>query len=116
MAPQTRGIPEPADVERIIAALRLQAEVQHQLEAAVADALKAGGSVREVAAATRLSTTTVQKYGRAHSWPTSKQRASWEADRIRHDDWTARLNTASAMLAHLGEDVEGDATPNTPDP
>jgi uncharacterized protein YjcR len=56
------------------------------LALAVADALKAGGSVREVAASTGISTTTVQKYSRAHGWPTSEQRAGWEADRARHDD------------------------------
>lgn len=80
MAPQTRGIvPEP-DVQRIKAALVLRDEAQQQVELAVADALKAGGSVREVAASTGVSTTTVQRYGRRHGWPTSEQQAGWEAE------------------------------------
>ncbi len=96
--------------------MTLRAEAQLQLELAVADALKSGGSVREVAASTGISTTTVQKYGRAHGWPTSQQRAGWEAERARHDDWTARIEAASALLAHLGEGVDDPATPDKPQP
>lgn len=116
MTPQTRGIvPEP-DVQRIKAALLLRDEAQQQVELAVADALKAGGSVREVAASTGISTTTVQKYGRAHGWPTSEQRAGWEAERARNDEFTARIEAATAVLAFLGEDEHAHATPDQPEP
>ncbi|WP_457948334.1 hypothetical protein ACTAQI_20405 [Pseudarthrobacter sp. alpha12b] len=116
MTPQTRGIvPEP-DVQCIKAALVLREEAQHQLEIAVADALKAGGSVREVAASSGISTTTVQKYGRSHGWPTSQQRAGWEADRARQDEFTARIEAATAVLAHLGEGVDDPATATIPEP
>ncbi|BAS10571.1 hypothetical protein AHiyo4_39930 [Arthrobacter sp. Hiyo4] len=105
--PQTRGIvPEP-DVQRIKAALVLRDAAQQQVELAVADALKAGGSVREVAASTGIATSTVQKYGRAHGWPTSEQRAGWAAERERQDEFTARIEAASAILAHLGVNEDG---------
>ena len=114
--PQTRGIvPEP-DVQRIKAALALRDEAQQHVELAVANALKAGGSVREVAASTGISTTTVQKYGRAHGWPTSEQRAGWEAEQTRNDEFTARIEAATAVLALLGEGVDDPATPTTPEP
>lgn len=64
-------------MRRIRAARELVAAAQLELEQAVADALIAGGSVREVAAATGLSATTVQKYGRAHGWPSREQRQAW---------------------------------------
>jgi hypothetical protein len=116
MTPQTRGIvPEP-DVQRIKAAIVLRDEAQQQVELAVADALKAGGSVREVAASTGISTTTVQKYGRAHGWPTSEQRAGWEAEHARSDEFTARLEAATAVLALLGEGVDDLATPDQQEP
>lgn len=113
MAPQTRGIPDPADIDRITAALRLQAEVQHQLETAVADTLKAGGSVRETAAASGVSARTVQRYGKKHGWPTDEQRARWEADRAVRDEWTARMEAATAMLSYLGEDDATETTEET---
>lgn len=108
--PQTRGIVPESDVQRIKAALVLRDEAQQQVELAVADALKAGGSVREVAASTGISTTTVQKYGRTHGWPTNQQRAGWESARERNDEFTARLEAASAVLAFLGEGVDDPAT------
>ena len=102
------------DVQRIKAALVLRDEAQQQVEQAVADALKAGGSVREVAASTGISTTTVQKYGRAHGWPTDEQRAGWEADRARQDEFAARIEAATAVLALLGEGVDDPATAKEP--
>ena len=108
-------MPEP-DVQRIKAALALRDEAQQQVELSVADALKAGGSVREVSASTGISTTTVQKYGRAHGWPTDQQRAGWEAEHARNDEFTARIEAATAVLALLGEGVDDPATPPKPEP
>lgn len=55
-----------------------------ELEQAVAQALLNGASVRAVAEA-GLSPNTVQKYGRAHGWPTDLNRARfyeshWDRD------------------------------------
>ncbi|AYR01536.1 helix-turn-helix DNA-binding domain protein [Arthrobacter phage Seahorse] len=106
MTPQTKGtVPEP-EGQRITDALALRAEAQQQVELAVSDALKAGGSVREVAAISGLSGTTVQKYGRAHGWPTQEQRDGWEAAKASQDEWAARIHAASALLAHLGQDEQ----------
>ena len=69
MTPQTRGTEPEPDVQRIKAALKLVEETQHQLEIAVADALKAGGSIRELAASTGVSTTTAQNTGTATAGP-----------------------------------------------
>jgi len=116
MTPQIRGlVPEP-EGQRILDALALRSEAQQQVELAVADALKAGGSVREVSAFSGLSGTTVQKYGRAHGWPTSEQRAGWEAAQASQDEWAARLAAATAVLAHMEQAVADSATPTTPEP
>ncbi|MGO4249454.1 hypothetical protein AB4Y87_19750 [Paenarthrobacter sp. RAF54_2] len=69
MSPRKKHAVPLEQAERILAALAARADAQMQVEQAVADALKAGGSVREVAALSGLSGTTVQKYGRAHGWP-----------------------------------------------
>lgn len=68
MSPQRkRAVSEP-HAQRIIDALAARAEAQLEVERAVVDALKAGGSVREVAKLSGLSGTTVQKYGHTHGW------------------------------------------------
>lgn len=54
---------------------------QDELERAVAAALKAGASIRAVVEASGLSANTVQKYGRAHGWPTAANRAGFNAVR-----------------------------------
>ncbi|WNM64524.1 helix-turn-helix DNA binding domain protein [Arthrobacter phage MidnightRain] len=116
MTPQIKGtVPEP-EGQRILDALALRAEAQTQVELAVADALKAGGSVREVSAFSGLSGTTVQKYGRAHGWPTQEQREGWEAAKASQDEWAARLAAATAVLAHMEQSVADGATPEKPEP
>jgi hypothetical protein len=61
------------DAARIRAAVKGVQKAQENLEMAVARALKNGASVREVAEL-GLSANTVQKYGRAHGWPTEENR------------------------------------------
>lgn len=112
MTPQHRGLVPGPQGRRIIEALALRAESQLQVELAVADALKAGGSVREVADFSGLSTTTVQKYGRAHGWPTKRQRQTWEERRASVDEFQARLDAAAAVLALMEQDVAEDPTPD----
>ncbi|WP_034509774.1 hypothetical protein [Blastococcus sp. URHD0036] len=62
------------DVERIRAAMAGVSAAQERLEQAVAEALLNGASVRSVAAL-GFSANTVQKYGRAHGWPTAVNRS-----------------------------------------
>jgi uncharacterized protein YjcR len=63
----------PADATRIRAAVAGLLTAQQKLERAVAQALLNGASVRSVADF-GLSPNTVQKYGRAHGWPTDTNR------------------------------------------
>jgi hypothetical protein len=112
MTPQIRGVvPEP-EGQRILDALALRAESQEQLEVAVADALKAGASVRELAAFAGLSVTTIQKYGRAHGWPTVEQKNAWDARRAERDEWQIRLDAANTMLGVIPEDEPQNGTPS----
>lgn len=74
VSPDAREI-RPADAERIQKALAAKDRLQVDLEKAVAKALKNGASIRAVVEATGLSANTVQKYGRAHGWPTAENRA-----------------------------------------
>ncbi len=62
-----------ADATRIRAAVGGLLAAQQKLERAVAQALLNGASVRSVADL-GLSPNTVQKYGRAHGWPTDTNR------------------------------------------
>jgi uncharacterized protein YjcR len=71
-------VPDPrpvtrADAARIRAAVRAVEKAQENLETAVAQALQNGASVRSVAEL-GVSPNTVQKYGRAHGWPTAENR------------------------------------------
>ena len=88
--PDSRPITE-ADAARIRSAVAEVREAQEELEKAVARALRNGASVRSVAEL-GLSANTVQKYGRAHGWPTDENRERFyesrydRAERERRDD------------------------------
>ena len=83
------GVPDSreigsADADRIRLALAGVQAAQDELEQSVAQALLNGASVRAVAEL-GLSPNTVQKYGRAHGWPTDLNRArfyesNWDRD------------------------------------
>ena len=70
--PDSRPVTE-VDAARIRAAAAGVRKAQEALEQAVAQALKNGASVRSVAEL-GVSANTVQKYGRAHGWPTDVNR------------------------------------------
>jgi len=90
------GVPDSreigsADADRIRLALAGVQAAQDELEQSVAQALLNGASVRAVAEL-GLSPNTVQKYGRAHGWPTDLNRArfyesKWDRDeRVMRDE------------------------------
>lgn len=113
MTPQRVGvIPAP-----LLARLReTQATYHREHEAyrqAVAEALKAGGSVREVARVTGLSTSTVQAWGRARGWPTPQQQEAWGENRGVRDEWDAKMAAAQAMSQEMSDeqDAQGPADP-----
>jgi uncharacterized protein YjcR len=78
-------VPDPRpisdqDADRIRAAQASVRAAQDELELAVARALLNGSSVRAVAEL-GLSPNTVQKYGRAHGWPTEENRRRFNESR-----------------------------------
>jgi hypothetical protein len=68
------------DADRIRVALAGVQAAQVELEECVARALLNGASVRAVAEL-GLSPNTVQKYGRAHGWPTDENRSRFNESR-----------------------------------
>ena len=77
--PDARPVDE-RDAELIRAALAGVTAAHERLERVVADALLRGASVRAVAEL-GISPNTVQKYGRAHGWPTDANRSRFNETR-----------------------------------
>jgi uncharacterized protein YjcR len=73
------------DAARIRAAAAGVRKAQETLEKAVARALKNGASVRAVALL-GVSANTVQKYGRAHGWPTEENRERFYESRFDREE------------------------------
>jgi uncharacterized protein YjcR len=82
--PDSRPVTE-VDAARIRAAAAGVRKAQDALENAVAQALKNGASVRAVAEL-GVSANTVQKYGRAHGWPTEEHRERFYESRHDRED------------------------------
>jgi hypothetical protein len=82
--PDQRPVTED-DAARIQEALEGVRSAQDTLERAVARALRNGSSVRAVADL-GLSPNTVQKYGRAHGWPTDDNRRRFYESRWDRDE------------------------------
>lgn len=73
-------------------------DAQEELEKAVARALRNGASVRSVAEL-GLSANTVQKYGRAHGWPTEQNRERFYESRYDREDREEQLSRDGARRA-----------------
>ncbi len=86
--PDSRPVTE-VDAARVRAAVAGVRAAQAALEQAVAQALKNGASVRSVAEL-GLSANTVQKYGRAHGWPTEVNRERFYESRYDREDREGR--------------------------
>ena len=82
--PDSRPVTE-VDAARVRAAAAGVRRSQEALEDAVAQALKNGASVRSVAEL-GLSANTVQKYGRAHGWPTEQNRERFYESRYDREE------------------------------
>jgi uncharacterized protein YjcR len=74
-----------SDAARIRAAVNGIQKAQEKLENAVAQALQNGASVRAVAEL-GVSPNTVQKYGRAHGWPTAENRERFYESRYDREE------------------------------
>jgi uncharacterized protein YjcR len=86
--PDSRPVTD-ADAARVRAAVVGVRKAQDALEKAVAQALKGGASVRAVAEL-GVSANTVQKYGRAHGWPTEENRERFYESRYDREDRESR--------------------------
>jgi hypothetical protein len=86
--PDSRPVTD-VDAARIRAAVAGVRKAQEKLEEAVARALKNGASVRSVAEL-GLSANTVQKYGRAHGWPTEENRDRFYESRYDREERESR--------------------------
>jgi hypothetical protein len=82
--PDSRPVTE-VDAARIRAAVAGVRKAQDELERSVAQALKNGASVRAVADL-GLSANTVQKYGKAHGWPTEENRERFYESRYDREE------------------------------
>jgi hypothetical protein len=92
--PDSRPVPE-VDAARVRAAVAGVRKAQEALERAVARALNNGASVRSVAEL-GLSANTVQKYGRAHGWPTAQNRERFYESRYDREDRENRSHSRRA--------------------
>jgi hypothetical protein len=91
--PDSRPVTE-IDAARIRAAVAAERAAHVALEDAVAQALKNGASVRAVAEL-GLSANTVQKYGRAHGWPTEENRERFYESRYDREERESRTGSWS---------------------
>jgi hypothetical protein len=92
--PDSRPVTE-VDAARVRAAVAGVRKAQAVLENAVAQALKNGPSVRSVAEL-GLSANTVQKYGRAHGWPTEENRERFYESRYDREERDSRGDSQTA--------------------
>jgi uncharacterized protein YjcR len=92
--PDSRPVTE-VDAARVRAALTGVRKAHQVLEKAVAQALKNGASVRSVAEL-GVSANTVQKYGRAHGWPTDENRERFYESRYDREERDARGDSQPA--------------------
>ena len=70
MSPQKKGIVRPADAERIEEAVELKALAEWNLAQVVIEAMRHGGSIREVAKVSGLSESTILRWRRGQGLPT----------------------------------------------
>lgn len=85
MSPQRKGLVRPADEKRIRKAVEIRDLAELEVVAAVLDAMKHGGSIREVALASGLSERTIIRWRKGQGLPT-------------HDDWHAPSREARERL------------------
>lgn len=102
MSPQRKGLVRPEDEKRIQRAVELKELATLELVAAVLDAMKHGGSIREVSLASGLSERTIIRWRKGQGLPTLDDwhRISRE-NRERLYEAYPGLKQVSAMLREL---------------
>lgn len=94
--PPKKTVPGEA-AARIIRAMQGIKDAYAERDASIADALKGDASIREVAAASGMSTTSVQKIGRANGWPSPAQLRAREAEQAEKDRFNEYLQAYRAQ-------------------
>jgi transposase len=103
VTPQRRGLVPDALADRLRAAVAAQSEAVEELHAAIAAALLAGGSVREVERISGVPRNTVERWGRRGGWPSAEQKAQWAEEKRRRDELAAKFEAARRQLDEQGE-------------
>lgn len=103
MNPQPRGEVRPEHAARIRAALKDIEQSKAERDAAIVAALKAGGSVREVAKVAGMSASQIQIIGHAGGWPSVEQRAARAEQRRQNKAFEDSLRAAE-VVANLIEE------------
>lgn len=106
MTPQKRGLIPDVERARVLAAMTAANDADTELRAAVVAGLLAGGSIREMAALTGMSTATIQKWGRDGGWPSAEQKAERASRREEIDEYQVKHDAAHAALKYFGVEDE----------
>lgn len=88
---QRKPVPEE-QAARILRAVEALEAARVERDQAMTDALKAGSSLREVAAAAGMSVSQTQKIGHANGWPTPAQKKKWDDEKAERDRFAAYVD------------------------
>jgi uncharacterized protein YerC len=108
MTPSRPGTLSSENIKLMKRALEYVVEAQELAELAVVRALNEGGAVRQVAEATGLSTTTVQKNGRKHGWPSAERRKTMRFERDPKEVFDERTRAIQVHSDAVAEVVKRD--------
>jgi hypothetical protein len=100
--PQPKGIVPPEHAETIRMANQQLAAARVARDAAIAAALLAGGSVREVAAVAEMSTNTIFRIGKAGGWPTKEYLKARAETRAANKAWREMIERGLERLRRNG--------------
>lgn len=110
MSPQARGTVPEKQAQRLVAAGKARAEATVELEDAIVDALRAGGSYAEVAVLVGMTKAGVYAIGKRHGWPTAAEVARRErmnTDEHRFDHmWPERWAVAEEERKRIAKEHE----------
>ena len=97
--------------ERIVRAMDALAAAKIERDQAITDALKAGASVREVAAVSGMSDRQVQNIGHANGWPTAAQKKRWDAEKAYRAAWRSWSSGEGGQMPRPADfDLPNDPT------
>jgi hypothetical protein len=103
MSPQPKGTVPPELAKRLRLTAAVLADAKAMRDEAIVDALKAGGSMREVANLVGISQATVGSIGHKGGWPTEEQRAAWQSAKDQRIRFDATPEEIAAGLKELAD-------------